>query len=972
MILGIKILILFSGLFFSMGTWLFAQQDAVQLKIKPADAGFFSLNEHPWRFHSGDDPSWAKPDIDDGHWDTFQPNFGSDNLPKGWKGYGWFRLWVRKDSLSSTATWGLYLNHDGASELYWDGQKIEGIGTFSTSEKDWVAKRDPYAVLPVAITDTLPHLIAIRYCNYRPAFSDFVGFQLWAGDMHTMNVQRKENQHFMDFQLLSGAAQAILILLHLLLFVFYPKNKVNLYYSLFVLSTSTVLYFRYLTIVTTSPYIQVFAWKAFFAMTIIVNVTQLLLLYSVSYRKLPMWRLWLFGGISLVLIGYRISHLESILSNSSPRIWDWMTAAVALLAFAEGARAIIGAIRKGNKRLWLIAVGMVVVGILSLVVGMNIFGWFNLRQVLTAMGFATLIIPVLFSIYLALDVADTNRKLARQLEENEVLSARALEQEQERTRFMEEQAERLEQTVLERTAQVRAQAEKLREMDAVKSRFFVNLTHEFKTPLTLIANPAKELLKQAYSEEGKQYARYILQNSDRLLQLINQLLDLSKLESGQLDIQTEPIEMVNWLRTHVQQYHSLTEQKQIDLFFSSNVDELWIASDLDKMEKIVQNLLSNAIKFIDHKGSIAITLNKKENDSFDIIVADTGIGIPQDKLPYVFDRFYQVDASDTRAKEGAGIGLALTKELTELLGGSICVESKEGKGATFTVSFPYTKAAKTTHMTAAPQQERVMQSSNPSVPSDGLRDELPVVLVVEDHADLRHFIRFSLAENYTVITASDGAKGIDTALEQIPTLVITDLMMPEKDGYQVCHTLKTDERTSHIPIIMLTAKTDRDSRVRGIEIGADAYLAKPFDKRELLALMENLIRVRKQLREKYGKGNVWLTEAATLPAIEKIFLERVRHVVETRLDDDQLGPEQLGKDIGLSRTQLHRKLKGLMDQSPGELIRTIRMQRAHELLQHKVATVAEVCYMVGYANPANFSTSFSKHFGYPPSEVVPI
>lgn len=948
---------------------LFAQQDPVTLILAEGESSTVSLNEYPWRFRSGDNPARASPAVDDSHWDTLRPNFGNDRLPTGWEGYGWFRIWVKKDQLNATTTWGLYLNHDGASEVYWDGQKVADIGTFSTSETDWVAKRDPYAILPVAITDTLPHLLAIRYCNYKPAFSDFVGFQLWAGDMHSLNAQRKADQRFMDFQLLSGAAQAILIVLHLLLFIFYPKNKVNLYYSLFVLNTSAVLFFRYLTITATNPYLQEFTWKAFLSATIVINVTQLLLLYSVSYRKLPVRRLYLFGAVCLILIGYRIVNVERILASTRLGVWDWITAAVAFLAWAEGIRAIFIAIRKGNKRLWLIAAGMVVVGIFNLTIGMNLFGWFNLKQVLFAMGFATLIIPVLFSIYLALDVADTNRNLAKQLQENDELSAKSLEQEQEKTKLIAEQAEQLEKTVAERTEQVRAQAERLREMDEAKSRFFVNLTHEFKTPLTLIANPANELLKQTQTEEGKQYAHYILQNSNRLLQLINQMLDLSKLESGQLEIHAESLEIVNWLETHVQQYHSLAEQQQIDLSFSSNVNQLWMAADLDKLEKIVQNLLSNALKFTDHQGRVTITLDKVESNRLAIRVADTGIGIPRHKLPYVFDRFYQVDASDTRAREGAGVGLALTKELTELLGGSISVESTEGHGTTFVVSLPYTEVPERQQKTTALPQERVPQSLDTDGITSEVDDELPVVLVVEDNTDLRNFIRLSLAGDYAVITASDGAEGIDTALGQVPTLVITDLMMPKKDGYQVCHALKTDERTSHIPVIMLTAKADQDSRIQGIETGADAYLAKPFDKRELLALMDNLIHTRKLLREKYGKNNLWLTDADVLPSIEHAFLERVRKAVETHIDEAQYSADRLGSDVGLSRTQLHRKLKGLINQSPGELIRTVRLQRAYELLQRRVATVSEVGYMVGYGNPANFSTSFSKHFGFPPSEV---
>ncbi len=949
---------------------LTAQTNTAALTIKKEQWSTVYLNNYPWRFQAGDDPGWAKPEADDSRWETLNPNFGNDSLPKNWEGYGWFRIWVRKSDPAATDTWGLYLNHDGASEIYWDGRKVAGTGRFSTSGTDWVARRDPYAILPVAIPDTLPHLLAIRYCNFRPAYPDFAGFQLWAGDMHTMNVQRREAQRFIDFILLSGAAQAILIVLHLLLFAFYPANKTNLYYSLFVFNTLAALYFRYLIEAATDPYTQAFAFRLFQSCVDLINFTQLLLLYTISYHKLPVRRLGLFGSITLCQLIYNGLHWEELSEGfSSAGAWRIATAVIAIIFFSEGARAIISAIRKGNRRLWLIAGGMVVLGIINIAVGMNLFQWFTFRQIMTAMSFTSLLIPVLFSIYLALDVADTNRRLARQLKENGELSARTLAQEQEKTKLIKEQAENLEQAVLERTEQVRQQARRLQEMDEAKSRFFVNLTHEFKTPLTLIMNPARELLDQAHTEEGKQYARYILQNSERLLQLISQLLDLSKLESGHVEICTEPLEMISWLRTYISHYYSLAGHRQIELSFSSPADQLWVNADPDKLEKILQNLLSNALKFTGSGGAVAVKLESSTNNYFTLTVSDTGSGIPENKLAYIFDRFYQADSSDTRAKGGAGIGLALTRELTRLLGGSITVTSTEGRGTTFVVMLPFTEVAGEQQNPVSVFPEPVPDPPDADGFNSEMNDELPVVLVVEDHADLQNFIRRTLSSSYNVITAPDGREGIGSALLHIPTLVITDLMMPEKDGYQVCHALKTDERTSHIPVVILTARADQESRVQGIETGADAYLAKPFDQRELLAIMENLIRTRHQLREKYGKNNVWLSAPETLPSIEQVFLERVRRAVETHIDDDQYSADRLGNDVGLSRTQLHRKLKALISQSPGELIRTVRMQYAYGLLRQRIATVSEVAYKVGYGNPANFSTTFSRHFGFPPSEV---
>ena len=507
-------------------------------------------------------------------------------------------------------------------------------------------------------------------------------------------------------------------------------------------------------------------------------------------------------------------------------------------------------------------------------------------------------------------------------------------------------------------------------MDPANSSFFVNLTHEFKTPLTLIINPAKELLQHTSEAASRRYAQFILQNSERLLQLINQLLDLSKLESKQLQVSTQPIELVQWLRNYVLQHGSLADHRNIQLHFSSGQARMWLHADMDKMEKMVQNLLSNAIKFSDDHGEITVSLRKIGTQEFTITVSDNGIGIPADKLSYVFDRFYQTDSSHTRRREGAGIGLSLTKELAELLGGTVTVTSSEDKGSTFVLTLPYHEAAEEHMVIDLAEEERtVSEAKRIRFSQAPASDDLPLILLVEDNADLREFISLSLSNDYRFITAQDGEEGIQAAFEKIPLLVITDLMIPQKDGYEVCATLKKDERTSHIPIVMLTAKTDADSRILGIETGADAYLPKPFDKRELLAVTENLIRIRKQLREKYGKDNVWLTGVEDLPSIEQQFLNKVREAVAGHLDDSSFGADQLASHIALSRTQLHRKLTQLINQSPGELIRNFRMQRAHELLQKSVGSVGEVGYMVGYANPANFSTTFAKHFGYPPSEA---
>jgi signal transduction histidine kinase/CheY-like chemotaxis protein len=941
------------------------------------------LDNRSWKFHPGDNLRWAQPGFSDSSWISLSlTSFGRDHysraqVPAGWNGFGWFRLWVRKQNLSLTETWGLYLNHDAASEVYFDGKKIASLGKIGRSKQEMIAVREPYQCIPLAIPDTLPHLLAIRYSNYMEYYPNFVGFESRIQDLDTMNRSQKAELGIMGHLLMSVAVSVILVILHLLIYIFYPRQKIHLYYILFVAMVGLGLYARYQTFVSTAPADQILATRVFLAFVTLHLSLGLLLLYHASYNKLPRRKTIIMLLCSWPVAIFAFADWYEFWYNPLiEKLHNWYQVIFVLVFYTDAFIAMLRAIKNGNKKLSLIAVGMILLVTVGTIVGSNMFGWFTTIQVMIAFAWGNLLIPVLFSIYLAIDVAATNRNLALQLSLNEKLAAENLTKEQEKNRLITGQAERLEKMVLERTAQVREQADKLREMDVVKSRFFVNLTHEFKTPLNLIINPAKELLRQTREAVPQRYAKFILQNAERLLQLINQLLDLSKLESGQLGVNAQAVELVQWLSGYVQQHSSLAEHRNIKLLFSSNHSQMWVQTDLDKIKKMVQNLLSNAIKFSEDNSEITVSLDKTQMQEFTISVKDHGIGIPADKLPFIFDRFYQVDSSDSRSREGAGIGLSLSKELAVLLGGAITAESSN-EGSTFTLRLPYIETAKKNgaHHDSAVQGIHLLEVEQDrdlagTFSLEKQEDDLPLILLVEDNADLREFMTLSFSEDYRILTAQDGEEGIRMALEKIPLLVITDLMMPKKDGYQVCEALKNDERTSHIPIVMLTAKTDAESRLQGIITGADAYLAKPFDKRELLATTQNLIRVRERLREKYGQHNMWITGFEQLPSIEKKFLDKVRNAIGDNIEDSLFGTDQLASEMALSRTQLHRKLKQLINQSPGEMIRIFRMQRAHELLQQSAGTIAEISYMVGYGNPANFSTSFTRHFGYPPSGVA--
>ncbi|MCF0064771.1 ATP-binding protein [Dyadobacter chenwenxiniae] len=935
-----------------------------------------SLTKSAWKFHSGDDTRWASPNFADSSWQTLSAtDFGKgkytrSSAPKSWTGFGWFRLWVKKESPDLTNSWGLKLNHDAASETYLDGKKIMSFGRLGNSKQTMQAVREPNVAIPLAITDTLPHLIAIRFSNFEAFYPNFIGFDAQIQDLHQMNRRLTADQRFMDQLLMSVAAACTLVLLHLLLFAFYPKQRIHLCYVFYVSMIALGLYARYETIVTTDPAMQVFYTKVFLCFVSMNLAFGALLLYSAGYSTLPRKKIIAVFAISIPVTFLAVWNwydlwYDKILSN----LHNLYLLLFILVFYTDAFLAVLREMRKGRKTLWLIAAGVIFHFVSGILIGANVFNWFTLPEVMLAFAWGNLVVPALFTIYLALEVAGTNRFLAKQLIETRDLAAANLAQEQEKQRLILAHTTELEETVLKRTAQVREQADRLQEMDAAKSRFFINLTHEFKTPLSLIINPARELLNNPDPKVAQQYAGYILQNSNRLLQLINQLLDLGRLESGQIELEVKPVDIVAMIRIHVAQFHSLATNQNIRLDFFTETETLVIEEDADKLEKIIQNLISNAIKFSHKEGQVTVLFKLLAGEQFEIRVEDQGIGIPQAKLPFIFDRFYQADSSDTRTREGAGIGLALVKELVTLLGGTITVESSESNGSVFAVRLPYRLSENEAELTPYPEPRVPYVNGSQEVAGQLSAGSLPVILLIEDNQQLNEFIRTTLSEKYSVLTAEDGQAGIDLALAEIPALIITDLMMPVKNGYEVCAELKADERSSHIPIVMLTAKADQDSRIHGLETGADAYLGKPFDNKELQAVIENLLRQRKALQEKYSQNYRWLTHSEEMPSVEKAFLDKIRTVIEQNLDDEQISTDWVGRQVGLSRAQLHRKLKALINQSPGEFVRSIRMQKAHELLGNKAGTIAEISYMVGYGNPANFSTSFSKHFGYPPSSV---
>jgi len=530
-----------------------------------------------------------------------------------------------------------------------------------------------------------------------------------------------------------------------------------------------------------------------------------------------------------------------------------------------------------------------------------------------------------------------------------------------------------ESRLLQKKKQV--EADRLQELNDFKTRFYTNVTHEFRTPLTVIMGMAEQI------KNHPQEKNLIQRNSASLLRLINQLLDLSKLESGSLSLKPVHRDINIYLQYLTESFYSTAHQKGIRLVFHSDVREIWMDYDEEKVQQIVYNLLSNALKFTDEMGQIILHSSEVPLDGQPFLklkAKDTGRGIPDEDIHRIFERFYQTNPAE-HSEGGTGIGLSLVKELAEFMGGRVEVASELGVGTEFNVYLPITANAPA----AAPQspQAAVRPPLAPSPAYDTLDEEteaafhseLPELLIIEDNPDIITYIKTILAGQYTVHAARNGAAGIEQAIELVPDLIISDVMMPEKNGYEVCETLKQDERTSHIPIILLTAKATQQDKVTGLRFGADAYLNKPFDQEELLLRIENLLRIRQQLQKRYAQQAEARDTKGDLPAItpaEDAFLEKLHQLIHAHLMDAEFGVPQLAAAAHLSQMQLYRKLKALTGKTPSRFIRSYRLHQGLELLKKGHLTVSEVAYEVGFTDPSYFSRTFQEEFRKNPSQYL--
>ena len=532
------------------------------------------------------------------------------------------------------------------------------------------------------------------------------------------------------------------------------------------------------------------------------------------------------------------------------------------------------------------------------------------------------------------------------------------------------------------------EAERVKELDAVKTQLYTNITHEFRTPLTIILGMARQAHEKT---EGsvRNSLEMIMRNGQNLLRLVNDMLDLSRLDSGKMALQPVRGDVVEFLRYLFESYYSLGASRNIQLHFLSELDRLPFVYDAEKLRQIVSNLLTNAIKFTPAGGHVYFALGLREGDvhgtSLVMKVKDTGIGIAEEKLPYIFDRFYQANAGTTSKNEGSGIGLALTRELIRLMDGEITARSPAPgttKGTEFTVTLPVLPddgapdAAGPQEISAEPTGLPAMAGTT-AMTQGAVEDvsvDSPRLLLVEDNADVVAYIAGCLAD-FSLMVAQDGQEGLDMASAHIPDLIVSDVMMPRMDGFEFCRKLKADERTSHIPIIILTARADLASKLEGIDIGADAYLEKPFYPEELLLRIRKLLELRRLLHHHYRKTaglNGEITADATpvveAPPAEDAFILRAREIVERHLANYDFNVEQFCREMLLSHSQLHRKLDALTGLSAVQFIRSIRLRRAKELLEDPERSITAVAFDSGFQDPGYFSRVFKQAFGVTPNE----
>ena len=562
---------------------------------------------------------------------------------------------------------------------------------------------------------------------------------------------------------------------------------------------------------------------------------------------------------------------------------------------------------------------------------------------------------------------------------NKELSEQKKQLEEQRDK-LEEQRDQLEEQrdkLEEQRDQLIQLSHQLEEATHAKLVFFTNISHDFRTPLTLVADPVEHLLAD-HTLSGDQHRMLMLiqRNVNILLRLVNQILDFRKYENGKMEYTPVQVDVLSSFEGWNESFLAVARKKHIHFSFDNMPDtDYHTLADMEKLERIYFNLLSNAFKFTPENGKVTVrlsTLTKEDNRWIRFTVSNTGSMISAEHIRNIFDRFYKIDMHHA----GSGIGLALVKAFVELHGGTISVESDEKQGTVFTVDLPVrTCACETSSLEESPVSSVSEASSlNDALPIE--EEELeknydsskPSVLVIDDNADIRSYVHGLLHTDYTVIEAADGSEGIRKAMKYVPDLIISDVMMPGIDGIECCRRLKSELQTCHIPVILLTACSLDEQRIQGYDGGADSYISKPFSSQLLLARVRNLIDSHRRLKQFFGDGQTLAKEDVC--DMDKDFVEKFKALIDAKMGDSGLNVEDLGKEMGLSRVQLYRKIKSLTNYSPNELLRIARLKKATSLLASSDMTVAEIGYEVGFSSPSYFAKCYKEQFGESPTDLL--
>lgn len=565
-----------------------------------------------------------------------------------------------------------------------------------------------------------------------------------------------------------------------------------------------------------------------------------------------------------------------------------------------------------------------------------------------------LVVGLLVAVYLSLRVKSRlNRELSMQKKKLEEQKTQLIEQ----TELLEEQKEQLERLSHELEAATHA-----------KLVFFTNISHDFRTPLTLIADPIEQLLSdKTITEQPRQLLGLMKKNVHILLRLVNQILDFRKVENGRMELHLEPFDLLNSFQAWNDSFRMALLKKHISFDFEAGDADFQMMADAEKMERIYFNLFSNAVKYTPENGKINIRLEAEEHD-YRLAIFNSGSYISSTDVEAIFERFYQVDGHQA----GTGIGLALVRAFVEMHGGNITAHSDE-KGTTFTLTFPKQDVAQyhpaiVTLPAGEKEVSSILVDTEILAGEEAVEAGCPIVLIIDDNADIRTYVKSLLSKEFRVLDAADGATGVRLAMKYVPDVIISDVMMPGMDGVECCRRLKSELQTCHIPVILLTACSLDEQRILGYDGGADSYISKPFNSQLLLSRIRNLITNRRQLKQFLGDGQT--IEKDSVSDLDKDFVSRFKALVEDKMKEPDLNVEDLGREMGMSRVQLYRKLKSLTNYSPNELLRQIRLKKAASLLASSEMTVSEIAYEVGFSSPSYFTKCYKEQFGESPTDFL--